>query len=144
MIKDNSMLNVKTIRTIVYPTRDLMASVTAWSKILGDPVYQNDNSVTFLGKDGIDIRLSRLPWVNYPLTFWEVEDIEKAHANMLRDGAIAMSEVQGGTLAEIGKQPITNGDSKTGVISVPGRKLAIFRLADGNLVGLVQDLPTAQ
>ena len=134
------MLHVKTIRTIVYPARDLATSVVAWSRILGEPVFQNDNSATFLGEDGIDIRLSRLPWVDYPLTFWEVEDIEQAHVDMLENDAIAMGEVDSGRLEEVGGCPITNGDSKTGIIAVPGRKLAIFKLTDGNLVGLVQDL----
>ncbi len=133
------MLHLKTIRTIVYPTRDLQASISAWSKI-GTLVHQNGNSATFLGKDGIDIRLSRLPWVDYPLVFWEVADIEQAHASMLEDGATAMGEVAGGILDEVGRQSIANGDPKTGIISTPGRKLAIFKFADGNLVGLLQDL----
>ena len=136
------MPHVTTIRTIVYPARDLKASVTAWSKMLGAPVYQNDDFATFVGKDGIDIRLSRLPWVDYPLTFWEVKDIEKAHTDMLENGATAMGIVEEGVLDEIGKRPITNGNSKTGIISVPGRKLAIFKLGDSNLVGLLQDSQT--
>jgi hypothetical protein len=138
------MLHVKTIRTIVYPARDLKASIAAWSKILGTPVYENDDFATFVGEDGIDIRLSRLPWVDYPLTFWEVEDIEKACAEMLKTGAITLDVVQSDMLERIGEQSVTNDDFKTHIISVPGRKLAILKIADNSLVGLLQDLPTTR
>lgn len=135
------MTQITTIRSIVYPARDLKASITAWSKVLGDPVFFNDNYASFVVKDGIDIGLTSLPWVDYPLTFWKVDDIEKAHADMLKSGAIALGEVKGGALGEIGKQSITNGDPETGIVSVPGRKMANFKLADGSLFGLAQDIP---
>ena len=134
------MIKVKTIRTIVYPARDLEAAIGAWSNILGSPVYQHRDFATFVGEDGIDIRLSRLPWTDHQLVFWEVEDLKKAHESMLEDGAIAMGEVEGGKLDEVGKRPIVNGDPDTGIIEVPGRKLAVVMLADGTLVGLLQDL----
>lgn len=135
------MAYITKIRSIVYPARDLKTSIAAWSNVLGDPVFQNDNFASFAAQDGIDIGLSSMSWVKHPHVFFKVDDIEKAHVDMVEAGAIALGEVEGGTLNEIGKQPITNGDSKTGIVSVPGRKMANFKLADGSVFGLVQDVP---
>lgn len=133
------MIPLKTIRTIVYAVPDLSIGIAAWSKIAGSPVYQNNDFATFVGKDGIDIRLSRLPWADYPVVFWEVEDIEKAYTDMLEVGATPMSEGKDGRLEEIEKSTL-GSDPKTNIFTKPGRKLAIFKLADGNLMGLLQDL----
>lgn len=133
------MLNLRTIRTIVYPAPNLKASTLVWSKILGDPVYKNKDFVTFLSKDGIDIRLSRLPWTDFPITFWEVDDINAAYTEMLQDGATAMRETEEGRLEEIVEHPTADGSSNTGIINKPSRKLAIFKLTDGSLIGLLQD-----
>jgi len=133
------MLNLKNIRTIVYPAPDLKASTGAWSKILGDPVYKNKDFVTFLNEDGIDIRLNRLPWADCPITFWEVDDINASYDEMLQSGAIAMSETQDGKLEEITKQFNNDTDANVGIINKPGRKLAIFKLTDESLIGLLQD-----
>ena len=133
------MLNLKTIRTVVYPASDLKASTDAWSKVLGDPVYKNKDFVTFLNEDGIDIRLSRLPWADCPITFWEVDNIKASYDEMLQNGAIAMSETQDGKLEETTKQSTNNTDANVGIISKPGRKLAIFKLSDESLIGLLQD-----
>jgi hypothetical protein len=132
------MLNLKRIRTIVYPAPDLKSSMQAWSKVLGDPVYKNKDFVTFLNEDGIDIRLSRLPWTDHPVTFWEVDDIKATYAEMLQGGATAMSEKENGELEEVTQQ--TGADGGAGIINKPGRKLAILKLADGSLIGLLQDL----
>jgi len=130
------MVRLKTIRTIVYPARDLDASIAAWSKIMGKPVYKNNDFATFVGKDGVDIRLNRVPWADQPITFWEVDDIEIACGEMLESGTAAMRESEHGSLDEV----TAIDDPTTGVINKPGRKLAIFKLADGNLIGLLQDL----
>lgn len=48
-----------------------------------------------------------------------------------------------GSMAELGDAPITNGDPTTGIVNVPGRRLAVLKLADGTLLGLAQDMPVA-
>ncbi len=131
-----SMIQLKTIRTIVYPASDLEASIAAWSKIMGKPVYKNKDFATFVGEDGIDIRLNRIAWADQPITFWEVEDIEAACSEMVASGAAAMHESEHGGLDEIA----TAASPAAGVVNKPGRKLAIFRLADSNFIGLLQDL----
>jgi hypothetical protein len=34
---------------------------------------------------------------------------------------------------------ITNGDPATGIVDVPGGRLAVLRVADGSVIGLTQD-----
>jgi len=130
------MMQLKTIRTIVYPVDDIEASTAAWSKIMGKPVYKNKDFTTFVGEDGIDIRLSRIQWANQPITFWEVEDIEAAGREIIELGATPMHEDEQGSLKEI----TTESEATTAIINKPGRKLAIFKLVDGNFIGLLQDL----
>ncbi len=130
------MIQLKTIRTIVYPASDLEASIAAWSKIMGKPVYKNKDFATFVGEDGVDIRLNRIAWANQPITFWEVEDLEAACIKMVASGAAAMRESEHGNLDEIA----TAVSPTAGIINRPGRKLAIFKFADSNFIGLLQDL----
>ncbi|MFD0696547.1 hypothetical protein ACFQZT_21030 [Paenibacillus sp. GCM10027628] len=52
-----------------------------------------------------------------------------------------MGEVAGGSLAELRSVQVTNGIPKTGIVEVPGRRLAVLKAADGNLIGILQDLP---
>lgn len=130
------MVDLKTIRTIVYPVSDLRASTVAWSKIMGKPAYENDAFATFVGEDGIDIRLSSIPWSDRPITFWEVKDIEAACTETIESGAVAMYESEGGTLNEVA----ATDSPAIGIMKKPGRKLAIFKLVDGNFIGLLQDL----
>jgi hypothetical protein len=91
----------------------------------------------------IEIGLTSLPWVDAPLVFIDADDIEQKRRELIDAGATALGEVADGSLAEIGTAPITNGDPETGVVEVPGAKLAVVRLADGNLLGLRQALPVA-
>ena len=49
-----------------------------------------------------------------------------------------MAEVDGGGLAELGTAPVTNGDPETGIVDTPGARLAVLRLANGNLLALRQ------
>jgi hypothetical protein len=91
----------------------------------------------------LEIGLTSLPWVDAPLVFIDADDIEEKRRELIGAGATALGEVADGSLAEIGTAPITNGDAETGVVEVPGAKLAVVRLADGNLLGLRQALPVA-
>lgn len=131
------------IRAVIYPAPDLAASTAAWSKTFGSaPAWESPDYVAFV--DGtVEIGLSRLPWFDHPLVFWQADDIEKAHAELLAAGGTAMGEASGGSMAPVGTVQVTNGDPATGIVDVPGRRLAIVKAADGNLIGLMQDLPTA-
>ena len=137
------MSELKAIRAIVYPARDMQASIASWTALLGTaPGYQTPDFAAFSAGE-IEIGLSRLPWVEHPLVFWAVEDIEAAHRGMVAAGVTPLGEVAGGSLAALGAAPITNGDPVTGIVSVPGRRLAVLQATDGVLFGIQQDLPIA-
>ena len=133
------MSSLKGIRTIIFPTRDLQASITAWTHVLGKaPAYQTPDFAVFL--DGAnEVGLSQVPWVDHPLVFWKVEDIEEAHRALVASGAKAMGEIAGGSLAELGTAPVANGDPTTGIVDVPGRRIAALQLADGALIAILQE-----
>lgn len=115
----------------------------AWSATLGGgPAWEAPDFAAFTGGD-VEIGLSRLPWFDHPLVFWQVDDIAEAHGELLAAGATALGEVAGGSMADLGTAPVVNGDPATGIVDVPGRKLAVIRTADGSLIGLLQDVPTA-
>ena len=131
------------VRSVVYPARDLGAALAAWSTLLGRaPVWESPDFVAF-DADGVEVGLSRLPWFDHPVVFWKVADIEAAWKRLSAAGASAMGEVAGGSMAVIGSAEVVNGDPVTGIVSVPGRKLAVLKGTDGSLVGLMQDLPVA-
>ena len=134
------MSSLKGIRTIIFPTRDLQASITAWTQVLGKaPAYQGPDLAVFL--DGAnEVGLSQVPWVDHPLVFWKVEDIEEAHRALVASGAKAMGEIAGGSLAELGTAPVANGDPTTGIVDVPGRRIAALQVADGTLIGILQEI----
>jgi catechol 2,3-dioxygenase-like lactoylglutathione lyase family enzyme len=137
------MSNVQGVRAVIFSARDIEASIAAWTNVLGKaPGYQTPDFAAFFD-GGIEIGLSRLPWVDHPLVFWKVEDIEETHRTLIATGARAMGEAAGGSMAELGTVAVTNGDPTTGIVDVPGRRLAILKAADDNLVGIMQDLPTA-
>jgi catechol 2,3-dioxygenase-like lactoylglutathione lyase family enzyme len=121
---------------VVFPARDLQASIAAWTDLLGHgPMFAGDDFAAFVGEDA-RIGLTALPWVDQPLVFWRVDDVEAAHAALVARGATALGEVADGTLAAIGDAEVTNGDPETGIVDVPGGRLAVLRAPDGNLIGL--------
>ncbi len=129
---------LKGFANVVFPTHDLQASVAAWTELLGHgPVFAGDDFAAFSGDD-VRLGLTALPWVDHPLVFWQVDDVEQAHAALLSRGATALGEVADGSLAALGEAEITNGDPETGIVDVPGGRLAVLRAADGNLIGLTQ------
>ena len=137
------MSYLKGIRTVIFPARDLEASIIAWTQVLGKaPAYQTPDFAAFLDEDN-EIGLSRLPWVEHPLVFWKVEDIEEAHRVLVAAGAKAMGEIADGSMAELGTAEVTNGNPTTGIVDVPGRRLAVLKAADGNLIGILQEMPMA-
>jgi hypothetical protein len=132
------MSKLNSVGPVVYPARDLQAGIAAWTAVLGSgPVFQSADYATFT--DGaVEIGLSRLPWVDHPLVFFKVDDIEKTHAELVGSGATALIQDAEGVLhAGDG-----TGDG-TGIVDVPGRRLAAVKAADGNLVGIAQDVPVS-
>jgi catechol 2,3-dioxygenase-like lactoylglutathione lyase family enzyme len=124
---------------VVLPARDLDRSVAAWTTMLGqEPAFVGEDFAVFGG--GVAIGLTALPWVDHPLVFWKVDDVEDAHRVLASRGATPLGEVADGSLAEIGTSEVTNGDPATGIVDVPGGRLAVLRAPDGNLVGLTQEV----
>lgn len=124
---------------VVLPTRDLDVSVAAWTDLLGHgPVFAGEDFAAFAGED-VTIGLTALPWVDHPLVFWRVDDVEAAHRELVSRGAAPLGEVADGSLVPIGEAEVTNGDPETGIVDVPGGRLAVLRAPDGNLLGLSQD-----
>ena len=135
------MNHLKGIRTVIFPARDLEASIVAWTQVLGKaPGYQTPDFAAFFDGDN-EIGLSRLPWVDHPLVFWKVEDIEEAHRALVAAGARAMGEIADGSMVELGTAEFANGNPTTGIVDVPGRRLAVLKSADGNLMGILQEVP---
>lgn len=132
------MSELKGFANVVFPARDLAAGVAAWSAILGrEPAFVGEDFAAFTG--GVDVGLTALPWVDYPLVFWAVDDIEQAHRALVARGATPLGEIADGSLAELGGAEVTNGDPATGIVDVPGGRLAVVKAADGSLIGLTED-----
>jgi hypothetical protein len=128
------------IATVVFPARDLVAGIEAWKAVFpGGPVFAGDDFAVFKAP-GIEIGLTALPWLDEPLVFLDCDDIDQARTALLGSGAVGLGEVENGSLAEIGTAAITNGDAETGIVQIPGAKLAVVRLSDGSFVGLRQAL----
>jgi hypothetical protein len=134
------MGHLKGFANVVFPARDLEAGIAAWRAVLDEePAFQGPDFAVFTG-GGAQIGLSAAPWVDHPLVFWSVGDMNAAHGALVAAGATPLGEIADGSLAELGSAEITNGDPATGIVAVPGGRLAVLRAADGNLVGLHQDV----
>ena len=137
------MSELRGFASVVYPTHDLDAGVAAWSEVLGQkPAFVGADFAAFTG-DGVDLGLTSRPWVNYPLVFWKVDDLKAAHGALVGRGATPLGEVADGSLVPLGTAAITNGDPETGVVDVPGGRLAVVRAPDGNLIGLTEEATDA-
>ena len=135
------MGQLKGFANVVFPARDLEAGIAAWSAVLGEaPAFQGPDFAVFTG-GGVEVGLTAAPWVDHPLVFWKVDDIEQAHRALVARGVTPLGEVGDGSLAELGTAEVTNGDPATGIVDVPGGRLAVLKAADGNLVGLNQAVP---
>jgi hypothetical protein len=142
-------MTTPTIATIVFPAREFEAGVQAWTSVFGTgPAFSSSGEQTPPGEadfavfktPDIEISLTSLPWVDEPLVFLDTDDIERARRELIDAGATGLGEVADGSLAELGTAPITNGDPETGIVDVPGAKLAVVRLANGNHLGLRQSM----
>jgi hypothetical protein len=133
------MSELKGFANVVFPARDLGAGVAAWTAMLGqEPAFIGDDFAAFSG-NGVEVGLTALPWVDYPLMFWKVDDVGDSHRMLVARGATPLGETAEGSLAELGTAEITNGDPETGIVDLPGGQLAVLRAPDGNLVGLTQE-----
>lgn len=124
------------VANVVHPTKDLGASVAAWTTLLDeDPVFVGEDFAAFAAS-GVTFALSSAPWVPYPLVLWQVADLEGARNDLIARGAIPLGEIADGSLAEIGTAEITNGDPETGIVDVGSGKIAVLRAPDGNVIGI--------
>jgi hypothetical protein len=139
------------IATVVFPARNFEASVAAWSTVFGTgPTFSSGGLERAAGEADfavfktadIEIGLTSLPWVDEPLVLLDTEDIEASRRALIEAGAVALAEIADGSLARLGTAPVTNGDPDTGIVDVPGARLAALELADGSKLGLRQSLPT--
>ena len=145
-------MRTPTIATVVFPAREFVAGVSAWTSVFGSgPAFSSSGQQTAPGEadfavfktPDIEIALTSLPWVDEPLVFLDTGDVEQTLRELIDAGARGLGEIADGSLAELGTAPITNGSPETGVVDVPGARLAVVRLADGNLLGLRQSMPAA-
>lgn len=141
-----------TIAAVVFPARDFEAGVAAWSTVFGTEPTFSSSGVTKAPGDAdfavfktadIEIGLTSLPWLDEPLVLLDTADIEASRQALIDAGATPLGEIAEGSLAPLGSAPITNGDPSTGIVDVPGSRLAVVRLANGNTLGLRQSLPTS-
>ena len=140
------------IATVVFPARNFQASIKAWSTVFGSgPAFSSGGIELAPGQADfavfktadIEIGLTSLPWVNEPLIMLDTDDIVESRRALIEAGAVGLGEISDGSLAPLGTAPVTNGDPETGVVDVPGARLAVVQLADGSKLGLRQSLPTA-
>jgi hypothetical protein len=140
-------VNNPEIATIVFPARNFSDSVAAWSTVFGaGPAFSSDGiekapdqaDFAIFKTAEIEIGLTSLPWVDEPLVLLATEDIEASRQELIAAGAKPLAETTNGSLAVLGTAPVTNGDPNTGIVDVPGFRLAVVELADGSKVGLRQ------
>lgn len=140
------------IATVVFPARNFKAGVAAWSTVFGTgPTFSSDGVERAPGEADFavfktadtEIGLTSLPWVDEPLVMLNTDDIVKTRRELIEAGATGLGEIADGSLAPLGTAPVTNGDPETGIVDVPGGRLAVVQLADGSRLGLRQSLPAS-
>ena len=140
-------MNNPEIATVVFPARNFSESVAAWSTVFGTgPAFSSDGiekapdqaDFAIFKTAEIEIGLTSLPWVDEPLVLLATKDIEASRQELIAAGAKPLAETTDGSLAVLGTAPVTNGDPKTGIVDVPGFRLAALELADGSNIGLRQ------
>jgi hypothetical protein len=140
------------IATVVFPARNFEVSVQAWSTVFGGgPAFSSDGIERAPGEADFavfktadtEIGLTSLPWVDEPLVLLDTDDIEQTRQELIKSGAVGLGETADGSVAPLGTAAITNGDPETGIVDVPGARLAVVQLADGSRLGLRQSQPSA-
>jgi hypothetical protein len=145
-------VNKPTIATVVFPARNFNDSVAAWSTVFGTaPAFSSegiekapgDADFAVFTTAEIEIGLTSMPWVDEPLVLLNSDDIEASRQELIAAGATPLAEIADGSLAVLGTAPVANGDPETGIVDVPGFRLAVIELADGSRLGLRQTLPSS-
>ena len=140
------------IATVVFPARNFAASVQAWSTVFGTgPTFSSsgmerapgDADFAVFKTADIEIGLTSVPWIDEPLVLLDTDEIEASRRALIEAGAMGLGEVADGSLAPLGTAPVTNGDPETGIVDVPGARLAVVELANGSKLGLRQSSPAA-
>jgi hypothetical protein len=141
-----------TIATVVFPSRHFDDSVAAWSTVFGTgPAFSSegiekapgDADFAVFKTAEIEIGLTSMPWVDEPLVLLNTDDIDASRQELIAAGATPLAEIADGSLAVLGTAPVTNGDPETGIVDVPGFRLAVVELADGSKLGLRQTQPSS-
>lgn len=138
------------IATVVYPAHDFTASIEAWSTVFGTgPAYSSavvkrspgEPDFALFKTPDIEIGLSSLPWLNEPLVMLDTADIAASRQDLIDAGAKGLGEAADGSLVPPGTAHVIRGDPETGIVDVPGARLAVVELADGSRLGLRQSVP---
>lgn len=113
------------IDTIIYPVTDIAAAKQLFETLLGTAPYADEAYYVGFNVDGQDVGLDpngHAKGMTGPTAFLHVDDIEKRFDALLAAGA---EQVQ--AISEVGG----------------GRRIASAKDKDGNMIGLLQDGPSA-
>lgn len=132
------MIQIKGFGNVVFPARDLEPSIATWSALLAQaPAFQGDDFAIFTGQ-GVELGPTAKPWVDYPLVSGPLTTSRPPIGAFRRPEPRPWSRSPTARSPELGTGDVANGDPATGIVDVPGARLAVVRAADGNLLGLNQ------
>ncbi len=112
---------LKKIRSVIYPSNDLEADITFWTKVLGREPYFKESYYVGFNVDGNELGLdpnAAEEGINHPVALWLVDDTEKAIESLTKDGA-----TQIGTAQDVGG----------------GMKMARLKDVSGNIFGIIDE-----
>ena len=122
------MSELKGFANVVFPARDLGAGVAAWKAMLGrEPAFVGEDFAAFSG-DGVEVGLTALPWVDHPLVFWKVDDVEREVAELKARGVVFEEYDMPGVKMQ------------NSIASGGGAKTAWFKDSEGNILAVSQRL----
>ncbi|MET7699646.1 MULTISPECIES: VOC family protein [unclassified Streptomyces] len=113
------------LKTIIYPVKDLTRTKALFSALLGVEPYADEPYYVGYKDAGQDVGLDpngHAKGMTGPVPYWHVTDIRATLAGLVEAGAELLQDVQ-----DVGG----------------GKLIASVKDADGNLVGITQDPPTA-
>jgi len=113
------------LKTIIYPVKDLARTKPLFSALLGVEPYADEPYYVGYKDAGQDVGLDpngHAKGMTGPVPYWHVSDIRATLAGLVEAGAELLQDVQ-----DVGG----------------GKLIASVKDADGNLVGITQDPPTA-
>ncbi|WP_369241068.1 VOC family protein [Streptomyces sp. R21] len=113
------------LKTIIYPVKDLARTKPLFSALLGVEPYADEPYYVGYKDAGQDVGLDpngHAKGMTGPVPYWHVSDIRATLAGLVEAGAELLQDVQ-----DVGG----------------GKLIASVKDADGNLIGITQDPPTA-